>query len=266
MLINITKYKLDNFGDITKTIPLIISSRLPIIFNTCYIFPKGFFVFFISMTIAVHNIKNDNKNININFLIIVLISILASFSINFFTTASMGSARLLFPIGALIGNIYIILYVKTNDFETKVIKSVLTFMLILYFLVTIINYMYIIYNHKKVEELNEQECSVINSYLKKYEKDNNIKLKKIVICYDEDITYFYKKINNYSSLCHRPLARYWSIPGSINYYTGMDLKEIDIIPPEAYEVYEKYFKNKNWEALSEEHIVYIEDTVYYCVY
>ncbi len=265
LFLNMEQVRMGSIKNIIVMLPIIFKSLPKIIFYTCNIFPTGLFLgFILSILIIYNNVdKKIKSKINNKIIIILLISIILPFAPNLFTQSSFGAARMMFPIGSLIGNIFILLYTKTSIFENNNVSTkIFEFILIIYMLLNIMTSMYIIYCHKKIEKLNKEECNIINSFITKYEQNNNIKIKKIAICHDKNPTFFYNIINNYSSLCYRPLALEWSDDGSINYYTGRNLEEIDT----TIEIYNQYFKDKDWDKLSEEQFVFIEDTVYYCIY
>ena len=203
--------------------------------------------------------------------LLILITIGATFAPWCFTFTAYNSARMMFTIGGLFANICIILYIKSDAFGKKTLKSILiTLLLISYFIINVLNYIFIINEHKKVEKLNRQEVFQINEYIENYEKQNGIQIRKIMMCYDANPTLYYKKIKNKSALCIRPLSVDWADDGSINYYTGRKIKEA-LMTKEEYtkffkEVYINYFKDKDWTELNEEQFVFIGDTMYYCIY
>lgn len=171
---------------------------------------------------------------------------------------------MLFCLGSLIGLIFLYLFCGTKIFEEKdFFKIIYSFILVSYFLFIVYNYTNLMHLHEKVEENTKIECNEIKKHLQEYEKNNNITLTNIAICSDSEVTYMYNSSNNMSALCIRPLAVEWGDDGAINYYTNMNLKEIEM----PKEIYDKYFLNKNWDELNvEEQFICIGETVYYCIY
>lgn len=262
IIFNMHQIRMGSINNILIMIPNIIDILPSIIIYSNNLFPPFLFLFFSLFTIIIYNLEKNKNNINLDFFIIVIVSIFASFAPNLFTMAGFGTARMIFSIGAIVGYLYIIIYSKTDALEKNIIREILILIILIYCGITTINYANVINKHKKIEYLNKKECTTINTYLKKYEEENNIELKNIAICYDKEPTYFYKEINNYSSLCIRPLSVEWADDGSINYYTQRKLKEVKM--PE--EIYITNFKNKNWDELSQEQFIFVNDTVYYCIY
>lgn len=254
--------RMGSINNIIYMVPAIFKSIPSILVNTCSIFPKYLFLIYLFLIVVVYNLDKKNFKLNLDVFTIIVSSILLSFAMNIFTAASFGSARMLYPIGTLVGIIFIIVFLKTNNFKEGFLKPILIILLVTYSIITIVNYIYIIHSQKIIENLNKEECEIINEYMIEYENNTGNKLRKIAICYDINPTYYYEEIKNKSSLCIRPLSVEWSDDGSINYFTNRSLEEINM----PKEIYLKYFKNKDWEELSEEQFVFIDDIVYYCIY
>lgn len=169
----------------------------------------------------------------------------------------------MFPIGALIGNIYLLIYMRADVITHKnTSKLFLLILLIVYFITNVVNYVCLTYKQKEVESLNKSECLQIDEYINKYENESKIKIKYVSVYYDSNPTYYYKTIKNKSALCIRPLSVEWADDGSINYYTSRNLIEIS----SNKKIYNTYFKDKDWNKLSEEQFIFIDDIMYYCVY
>ena len=55
---------------------------------------------------------------------------------------------------------------------------------------------------------------------------------------------------------------WWCNVDAINYYTNRNLEEVQM----PRKIYDEYFKNKDWNELNKEQFVFIDDTLYYCIY
>lgn len=233
--------------------------------NTFYLFPKYLFLIFVCIIVLINSIlKSNTKNTIINLGVLIIISIIINYAQNLFTLSAIGTARMCFSLGATIGIMLIYLYCNTEIFQSQTImKKILIGIMILYFCITDVNYVKIMMQHKKVNEISKEESLQIGEYLNEYEKQSNIKLKNIIVVYDSNPTVFYEpKIVNNSSLCYRPLYTEWSHVGTINYYNKRNLKNIQGINDEN----TQYLHNRNWNELSKEQFIFVDDTVYYCVY
>ena len=256
-----TQTRMGSIANIIQMTYIIIYNLKSILVRTANIFPKFAFISILIVTYVCIILYKPTRKLIYEIIILTIFTIGATFAINLFTLAGFGTARMMFPLGALLGNIFILIYTETEAFQTKM-KYIMSTILIVYFAITVTNYINIIYCHKEVEKLTIKECEQINSYMNKYEDSTGIKLKYIAVCTDENPTYYYKEIKNNSALCIRPLSVEWGDNGSINYYTKRKLIEI----PMPVNVYQKYFKGKDYTNLEEEQFIFIEDTVYYCIY
>lgn len=262
MLLGMEQTRFGSIKNVLYMINYIMNSLGYILINTAGIYPKYLFMLFFIITIILTNLYLTKKESIWNFFIILLtiITIGASFAINIFTLAGFGTARMLFTLGALIGNIFLLIYAKTNVTFNR--KCILSFVIILYCLTILINYMYIINKHTDVEKLTKEECKVIKSYIIEYEKTTGKKVEKIAIYSDSNPTYYYANIKNYSALCIRPLSVEWGDNGAINYWCNKKLKEIK---PTG-EIYNMYFAGKDWNKLAKEQFVFIDNVMHYCIY
>lgn len=260
-LLGMEQNRFGSIKNIFTMINYIISSLGYILVNTAGIFPKYMFIGMLFSVVIIADIylQKDEKIIRASIFLLTIISIGVSFAINIFTGAGFGTARMMFPIGALIGNIFLLLYSKTNIFKDK--KKIMSSVVIVYFVIISVNYMYIINEHSKVEELTQSECRIIGEYIINYETTTGNTVNKIAVYSDNKPTYYYNNIKNYSALCIRPLSVEWADNGSISYWCNKELKEIQ----PSKEIYEMYFKDKNWDELCEEQFVFINDTLHYCI-
>ncbi|MCL2860214.1 MAG: glucosyltransferase domain-containing protein [Oscillospiraceae bacterium] len=258
ILVNIFQVKLTNFllntvqgrvgtiSQIPQNIAFIIRNISEILKNTCDLFPKWLFIIFLICVVLValfYFIKNKvaKKQILLLFTIII-ITILSSFILFVMTTSSFYGGRMHFCIGAVFGIVLIFLYCNTNTFDTK-FKYIIVTMLSCYFVVTMCMYVYFMYQHKLINELERTEVLKINDYIEQYEKENNTTIESVIIYYvpaETDKAYRDNEIfkNTYNM---EGTKAYWDVIYVINYYTGRNLKQIGAqildssIFPEGYE-------------------------------
>jgi len=267
-IFNMTQTRMGDISQVFTNLKYVCFNLPIMLLNTADIFPKyTFFAYVILLFVSIwcYYLSKGTKELLkvLNIVLIIFISLGSSFVLNIFSLTSFGSARLMFSLGALIGYIFIYLYVNTDLLEKKALLSkMIKILLVSYFIIIVINYVYIMTEHEKIEILNSQECKKIDSYIREYENETGNIVKNIAVCYDSKVTYNYSSIRNQSSLCLRPLSAEWSDDGSINFYTGRDLKEVSM----TNQLYISNFKGKNWDELSKEQFLFIGDTVYYCVY
>ena len=169
--------------------------------------------------------------------------------------------RMAMVFGALAGTLllYLILVMKAD--ETKVIKDIISIITITLF---VINSIYFIRSSSENIATGYIDRNIVKSIIyniEKYEKENDIKLKKIVVGYDKKPIYYYEGQIMLRSTNGRGLATNFTVAPLIEYYCGekydwyVSQEEID-----------ERFLEKNWDAYSEEQLVFEGDTLYLCVY
>lgn len=169
--------------------------------------------------------------------------------------------RMAMVFGALAGTLllYLILVMKAD--ETKVIKDIISIITITLF---VINSIYFIRSSSENIATGYIDRNIAKSIIyniEKYEKENDIKLKKIVVGYDKKPIYYYEGQIMLRSTNGRGLATNFTVAPLIEYYCGekydwyVSQEEID-----------ERFLEKNWDAYSEEQLVFEGDTLYLCVY
>ena len=155
--------------------------------------------------------------------------------------------------------LYLILVMKAD--ETKVIKDIISIITITLF---VINSIYFIRSSSENIATGYIDRNIAKSIIyniEKYEKENDIKLKKIVVGYDTNPIYYYEGQIMLRSTNGRGLATNFTVAPLIEYYRGekydwyVSQEEID-----------ERFLEKNWDAYSEEQLVFEGDTLYLCVY
>lgn len=169
--------------------------------------------------------------------------------------------RMAMVFGALAGTLllYLILVMKAD--ETKAIKDIISIITITLF---VINSIYFIRSSSENIATGYIDRNIAKSIIyniEKYEKENDIKLKKIIVGYDKKPIYYYEGQIMLRSANGRGLATNFTVAPLIEYYCGekydwyVSQEEID-----------ERFLEKNWDAYSEEQLVFEGDTLYLCVY
>lgn len=234
--------------------------------NTCNFFPKyGFLIFLLILyitTFIYDLVKIKEYSNSFNLLLISIVAIFSSVAINIVSLSSFGLGRMVFSIGALIGLIFMYLYCSTNIFgESKIFKYFLLFVLSIYIVMNFLNYTLQMYCNKMSNEMDKEEALQVNEYILEYEKNNNIEVKNIAFTYDKNITWNYNLIFN-TSYTSRALMVWWCNIDALNYYTGRKLETVQMDE----DIYNTYFKDKDWDRLDKEQFVFKGNTVFYCVY
>ncbi len=234
--------------------------------NTCNFFPKYVFLIFLlilyTTTFIYDLVKIKEYSNSFNLLLISIVAIFSSVAINIVSLSSFGLGRMVFSIGALIGLIFMYLYCSTNIFgKSKIFKYFLLFVLSIYIVMNFLNYTLQMYCNKMANEMDKEEALQVNEYILEYEKNNNIEVKNIAFTYDKNITWNYNLFFD-TSYTSRALMVWWCNIDALNYYTGRKLETVQMDE----DIYNTYFKDKDWDKLDKEQFVLKGNTVFYCVY
>ena len=266
-IFNLEQDRLGSLASIPTNIIYIILNISTIITKSSDLFPQYLFIAFLLCTYVItfiYDLVKIKEYSNIfNVLMLIIVSIISSVAINIISLSSFGLGRMVFSVGALIGLIFMYLYCSTDIFKnTKILKYILIFDIILYIMINIINYTYLMYSNKKANELDKQEALKVNEYMLEYEQNNNIEIKNIAIAYDKNVTWCYNELKHKSLYTHRALMIWWCNVDTINYYTNRNLQKVQM----EHEIYNTYFRDKDWNKLEKEQFIFEGDTMYYCVY
>ena len=173
----------------------------------------------------------------------------------------------------MIGLIILYLYCNLKRPEKIQLKEIIFYIILIsYIIISLGNSMLIMYEHKKVNIQDKQECELVGKWIKEYEESQNIEVKNIVFIHNNNSKSYYEDIKNHSALCYKALGTEWSRVGAINYYNNRYFNDVlnDIKNYGEYidkiNYYKNYFFDKMWDKLDKEQLVFEGDTLYYCLY
>lgn len=258
-----------NFSVIGNNIAFIISNFMRVLKNVGYYLPEYCYLAILTITellmmvklIKQNKEKQNRKNgdIIIEQIAIIVIGIGAGFIVSIMNASGFWSGRIRFSVGALIGFLWIHLWVKTDFAESKKKFDILLIaILILYGLMNTINYITIMINNNQVNQFDKETVFAMKQEVENYEIENDIKVTKVAIIIDESGTdkAFYSELGNKGSMVMCSAIRtQWSAAGCYNYYTG---DKLETYQPTTQE--EKNFLEQQVPYLC------MEDTLYIAVY
>lgn len=176
--------RLGNIKNIFYNLAVIITNTHKVLIETCGLFPRYLFlifVFFIVLLISIYVVKTkENYSTFLKVIFTVIFCIISSSLTYILTLTCFNAGRLRFAIGAMLGIIFIIIYIETNMFyANKVLKNIMIGIIILYTIMDIYSYLNLIYLHKRVNEFEKCETEKIGEYINDYEYKTNIEVKKV---------------------------------------------------------------------------------------
>lgn len=169
--------------------------------------------------------------------------------------------RMAMIFGSLAGILLLYLITVMNAYEKKKIGIVISIITIVLF---IMNSSYFIRSSAENLSTGYIDRNIAKSIIyniKKYEEENNKKIKKIVFGYDASPTYYYDGQIMLRSINGRGLATSFTVVPLIQYYSEKKY-EMNI----SQEVINEKFSKKNWDVFSEEQLIFDKDTLYFCIY
>lgn len=240
-----------NITYIFKTLPFILG-------ETCYMFPKGafiIFVFVLGCLFLTYIIKNKKDNVLIyQFLAIILVTIASAYIINLTTLTSFETGRLKNSIGALIGILFIFMYVQTDIFDSKTyLKNISIITLLVFTIINVVSYENIILQHKKVNILEKKEADKIEEYIEQYENETDIKVTKIVkvIVKSDNSEGFFDEVKNKSDYTKNAIRTDWGIKGVLELAENRRLEERKATKQEKEEYLNTQPKELGYECIGD---------------
>lgn len=275
-IFNLSQTRMGSFENIPGNFRYILKNMYEVLSNTYNLFPKNMLYIYLVILLIyalVFMVKDCEKNNQLNILAIIFICIATVFAPNLITLAAFGTGRTAFSVGAMIGLIILYIYCSLKRTEKVKLKEIIFYIItISYIVISIVNSMIIMYEHKKVNIQDKQECELVGKWIEEYEESQNIEVKNIVFIHNNNSKSYYENIKNHSALCYKALGTEWSRVGAINYYNNRHFNDVlnDIKNYGEYinkiNYYKNYFFGKIWDKLDKEQLVFEEDTLYYCLY
>ncbi len=228
----------------------------------------------IAVTLRKEKCLNVLKNI-IKYIFIIIVAVISANCIMLIQETVSIAARTSLSIGAIIGiSIIYILFTylnytyKPKEKNNEKIKEydnifvILISLSIVFVLINMYNYNNLAIQNQITQKKDEIYLSKINECIVKYEKENNIKITKVV--FKKEIPY-YDTYNGYDSnifTCKGIVANYSNI-WCLNYYTGRNLEKIN-----DNETFDKLFSRDkiNYQEFNEKQIKFLDETVYIRIY
>lgn len=248
-------------NNVFKNILYILANIKTTIINTCGIFPKNWLLIFLSITVILAVIaiiekykKQSTKEISLWFLLIAFV-IVSSFASSVLSTSSFPTPRMRFSLGALMGILWLYLYVTTDIFHKKNLLTILIIGLIaIYGECNLYQYVTIIGQCKQMNKVEEQECQRIEQYIQNYEQETGMQVTKLArVLTSEHKENLYLLAHPNSTVCNATKC-WWSAKGVIYFYTDRRLEYINVTE-EGIAILEE--SGQEWECIDDIFYIFI---------
>ncbi|MCI9087624.1 MAG: hypothetical protein HFJ32_03610 [Clostridia bacterium] len=226
--------------------------------------PKNWLLIFLSITVIlaiiaiVKKYKKESMIQLVFWFILIAFVIASSFASSVLSKSSFWAPRMRFSLGALVGILFLYLYVTTDLFQKKNILCILAITVVaLYASCNLYQYITIIIQGKQMNQVEKEECQRIEQHIQEYEQQTGLEVTKIARVFSSSHNRNLYLPNNpkANSTVFNSTKCWWSAKGVIYFYTNRRLEYTNAIP-EGKEILEE--SGKEWQC--------IDDTLYIFIY
>lgn len=220
-LLELNQGRISSLSDIPINILFIVNSAGKILIQTCNLFPKFLYMILIIVTLGLICADKDWKLLK-QVCLIFLMAFLSSSILFILSRSSFFTGRMRQPIGASLGMILLVLYLKGG--QKNYLKNITLALLVLIIGITTFMYEFTMYEQLIVNKLEKKECEEIAQYVSNYEKINNIKVDTYIEIYeDKNEKAFYPQTRNVIDSIDASGLRHWGISYSTyKHYENVD--------------------------------------------
>ena len=246
--------------NIIRNIKIIFYNMKTVLENSCGLFPRYLFLFFVAMISFIFIINKNflkNKSVYINYIFILLVTTISAFATNVLIMSCFYAGRIKFSLGALIGLLLTYTYVQIKKYKDDAFKWLLIAVLVSYVIIGIINYINLVNDHKLVNQLEIKQVKEIGRKIEDYEEENSKQIKYIALIRCIGSQYFTETKCN-AVVTANAVRCEWASIGAINFYLNKDYEQ-------------KFISNKEYIEIVNENdlhdsINFVDDTMYIEVY
>ena len=226
------------------------------------LWPNFISIIWIAITTIIVTCTQDKVSKTIKYIFLVMIAIIATMLPVFVMQNPSIEARTSMSIGSIIG-ISCIYLVSLDLDRYKKTQKIATIIIIAFFIFNTINTIQIFTAHIVTNKIDSNMGHAIKQKIEEYEKDTGKSITKVAVQRDKNnraFPYGYNK--KLFSFTQRAFDNYRCIVEALNYYCN---RKFQVVPMDMV-IYETNFQGKNWDAYSDEQIVFENDIMYLCTY
>ncbi|GAA0794277.1 hypothetical protein GCM10008910_10970 [Faecalicatena orotica] len=161
------------------------------------------------------------------------------------------------------GAIPIILILMLMNLEISPYKNILLSVIVILFLVMQYHgLLKIITGTYQANAVDRYESQYITSYLRDYEEKTGIKVTKMALYWDKNVSGYATGVTGYGAVNERVMSNDWAAPLAIQCLDGYKIESTE----KSDEVYKEFFEGKDWTQINDEQFVVIGDTLHFCAY
>jgi hypothetical protein len=255
--------------NIIESINKIATGMVSLFINTFQIIPKCFFLGVLGIVIVIGvfiNLKSTTERkrkilVGLGGVYVIIGTILVCIFPHIMeaTQSIWIVARSNYAIASIIG--ILLLYIYMNFNINNILEKIVIAIIIVYLTFQYIGFQTIIRDNYIVGYQDQYTCKQIGEKVEQYEKTTGITVSKIAFYYNE-ISYSYPNVYANGDINIKAMYTEWSRLNSLNYYLNRDFEQTE----QSEEIYNQYFKDKQWNYFDDEQIVLIDDTLHIYIY
>ncbi len=228
------------------------------------------FIIYIFLSLSLFFVFRKSISLNLSRVYLIVPNILftlifITYLPHLFTSAVWIVPRAVLAIGSIPGILFLCLSLiipfRNQNFENyhKIILIMIIF-----------SYAFIIYtstnqiaiDHLSTNNRDHKEASWIISEITSRENESGVRVSKVAFVFDDYPVWAYDGIRAYGDMNVRALTKPWAQIPLLEFVSGRKFIPVDM----NLNVYDKYFKGKNWNHLDSEQIVVVNDVAYIAIY
>ncbi len=251
----------DIFKNLSSFKMLLIYVLKTTLISNYNLWPTGITLIFMGITLVILLFQKKPIEKIVKYIIIVISALAVCIVPVFFMQSPSMEPRMATAIGAIIGMSFI--YLITLNYNNKIFEYATSVIVIAFFMFNSINTTQIFSSHIATNKIDENMGMTIRYKIEEYERESGNTVTKVAYYRDanhRDFHYGWDK--KLSSFGQRAFDNYYCIIEALNYYCDRKFEKASMTA----EIYEEYFEGKDWDAYSDEQIVFEGDTMYICTY
>ena len=209
--------------------------------------------------------------------VIYSMAAVTALQILYYAVGNQHAMRICYTVGALPGVAmmhYFLLDVPASDQNTESsrqeksgngvfsgINAVAVILLIMFLIGQYLSFQRVIIDRYKGNEADRLYIETIGQSIREYEQESGTQVTKVAVCQDAHVPDSWVEFSSDRYSRARSLNRTWSDIDSLNYYLKRKFKRAD-----DNEEIRKQFFERDWNAFSQDQLVFEGDTLYLCVY
>lgn len=264
--------RVSNEFDIQESVNLIIKNTNLMITESFNIIPKYVFLvsacILLSILVITILIKREKIKNKIILLLDVIYVIVAVYVVTVFpqvlqSTASIGFApRNTYTFASIIGIILLYIFFLQKNSKMNILTYIAVGISLVFIIFQYIGFSEIERNRYILNYNDYYNAIQIQKKVAEYEKETGNQITKVAVYKQNGNSGSYPELWISGDINVKATAPDWSRMDYLRYYLDRNLEQVE----EDKDIYDLYFKNKNWEIFDIEQVILIKDTLHFCMY